>query len=60
MGWGRRQPFLACRAGAAPAVGQPWTPLPQVAEGWMVGESRLVRDDLEELAAVLHDVAGPA
>lgn len=52
--------FLACRAGAAPAVGQPWTPLPEVAEGWMVCESRLVPDDLDELAAVLHDVPGPA
>jgi hypothetical protein len=52
--------FLACRAGAAPVVGQPWTPLPEVAEGWMVYRSRLVPDDLEELAAVLHDVAGPA
>jgi hypothetical protein len=52
--------FLACRAGTAPAVGQPWTPLPHVAEGWMVGESRLVPDDLVELAAVLHEVPGPA
>jgi hypothetical protein len=52
--------FLACRAGAAPAVGSPWTPLPEVAEGWMLCESRLVPDDLEELAAVVHDVAGPA
>jgi hypothetical protein len=52
--------FLACRAGAAPAVGQPWTPLPPVAEGWMVCESRLVPDDLEELAALLRDVPGPA
>jgi hypothetical protein len=52
--------FLACRAGAAPAVGHPWTPLLEVAEGWMVGESRLVPDDIEELAAVLHDVPGPA
>jgi hypothetical protein len=52
--------YLACRAGAAPAVGRPWTPLPAVAEGWMVGESRLVPDDLEELAAVAHEVAGPA
>jgi hypothetical protein len=52
--------FLACGAGAAPAVGRPWTPLPHVAEGWMVGESRLVPDNPEELAAVLHDVPGPA
>jgi hypothetical protein len=52
--------FLACRADAAPAVGQPWTPLSHAAEGWMVCESRLVPDDLEELAAVAHDVAGPA
>jgi hypothetical protein len=49
--------FLACRAGAAPAVGHPWTPLPQVAEGWTVCASRLVPDDL---AAVLRDVPGPA
>jgi hypothetical protein len=52
--------YLACRAGAAPAVGRPWTPLPHVAAGWMVGESRLVPNDLEELAAVAHQVAGPA
>jgi hypothetical protein len=49
--------FLACRAGAAaPAAGDPWTPLPQVAEGWTVCTSRLVPDDL---AAVLHDVPEP-
>jgi hypothetical protein len=52
--------FLACRAGAVPAVGQPWTPLPRVAEGWMVCESRLVPDDLAGMAAVLRDVSGPA
>jgi hypothetical protein len=52
--------FLACHVGAVPEAGRPWTPLPPVAEGWMVGESELVPDDLEELAAVVHDVAGPA
>jgi hypothetical protein len=52
--------FLACRAGAAPAVGHPWTPLPGVAEGWMVAESQLVPGNLEELAAVARDIAGPA
>jgi hypothetical protein len=52
--------YLACRAGAAPAVGHPWMPLPGVAEGWMVGESRLIPDDLEELAAVAHHIPGPA
>jgi hypothetical protein len=52
--------YLACRAGAAPAVGHPWTPLPDVAEGWMVGESRLVPDDSAELAAMAREVDGPA
>lgn len=52
--------YLACHAGAAPAVGHPWTPRPSGTEGWMVAESRLVPDDLEELAAVLHDVPGAA
>ena len=52
--------FITCRAGAEPAAVGTWTPFSDVAEGWLLRRGWKVGENVEELAALLDGVVGPA